>query len=279
MTGRDFAKAWALAFSVVAAAIIVLTTAERTFDRELLKGPIVAIGSSLTAHAIPVGSPGPKGLLGDGRAHARFYKILMSEDETLSLVSRATEAGAGTVLMEANAFSFDFAYTVAAGDDPWLIKLSKRLEDGLNELRRDFKWVLGYEPLAPLEEPEGLNNELVITHEMLSETYPLHLHPPRDPQAIAETLSEAHTRGATVILIAYPRSQTAADYMGAAAQAALVAHLRALADGLGIPLFLPSAAWPDEYFVDTGHMNPRGRARFAAELSAWWAEQAWRPKP
>ncbi|HKX09713.1 MAG TPA: hypothetical protein VJN67_16055 [Stellaceae bacterium] len=279
MTGRDFAKVWALAFSLVAAAIVFLTTAERIFDSQLLKSPIVAIGSSLTAHAIPVRFPEPNGLLGDGRAHARVNEIRMSEDETLSLVSRATEAGASTVLVEANAFAFDFAYTIMADEDPWIIKISKTLEDRINKLRRDFKWLSGYEPLESTEEPGALNNEPVITRKMLSDTYPLHLHLPRDPQAIAETLNEAHSRGTAVILISYPRSQTAANYIGERAQAAIVAHLRALADGLGVPLFMPSPAWPDEYFIDTGHLNARGRARFVAELAAWWAEHAWHPKP
>lgn len=279
MSARQLATAWSIAIALAAAGIIFLTAQERIYDRPFLKGPIVAIGSSLMFHGIPATTPRPGGLLGDGRAHARFHKILMSEDETLSLVSRAVNAGATTVLVDASAFAYDLAFTVADDSDPWIIKSSKALLDLSNRRRSGFKWLLGYQTLNPLDEPETLNSERVVTPHDLASAYPMRLHPLHDPQAVTEVLRDARRKGAEVILIAFPRAQSAADYIGDKAQMALAAHLDALAQSLGIPLFSASPAWPDKYFIDTGHLNARGRARFVAELAAWWAEHAWHPKP
>lgn len=279
MSGRQLATAWAIAIALAAAGVIFLTVEERIYDRPFLKGPIVAIGSSLMFHGIPATSPGSGGLLGDGRAHARFHKILMSEDEAISLVSRAVDAGATTILVDASAFSYDLAFAVADDNDPWIIRISKALVDLSNRRRSDFKWLLGYQTLNPLDEPETLNSERTVTPQDLATAYPMRLHPLHDPQAVVEVLRDARRKGAEVILVSFPKAQSAADYIGEKAQMALIAHLEALAKSLGIPLFSVAPAWANEYFIDTGHLNARGRARFVAELAAWWAEHAWHPKP
>ena len=72
-----------------------------------------------------------------------------------------------------------------------------------------------------------------------------------------------------VVLLAPPRSEAAADYLGEEATKNLESHVRDVANRLDLPVFMPQSFWPNEFFVDQAHLNRRGRQRFCAELAEW----------
>ncbi len=269
MTAGALGRSWALASILVAATLIFLARTERWIDREALGRPVVVIGSSLLLHAVPASLPEKGGLLGDGRGHTRVAIQQISEEQTLSLLSQAMEAGAGTIFVEANSLAFDFAHR----RPPWILQASMGLAQRAYDLRRPIRWLLGREASLGREEAQSLDATSVIEPEALKISHPLHLREPRQPGRLAGILQEARDRGVEIVLVVPPRAQTAADHMGAEAQQTLQAHLAALAGNWGLPLFAPAPAWPDSYFVDHAHMNAQGRARFLAEIAQWWHDR------
>jgi hypothetical protein len=283
VSARKLALAWGAALILAIGAGTALT--RRGTDRAtpaaappatLPAAPVVVIGSSLMAHAVPWHGDGHHSLLGDGRAHVRWAIGAISEAQTLQLVAGALQRGARTVLVEVHPLAFDFAFATPAHDVRPLALANTVLQESrlaATGLRRLLK--LSPTP-APRQarldgEPDTLDRPFETSPRAFAYFYPLHLREPADAVAWAALVQRAREQDAAIILVAPPRSRSAADAMGAAAGEALQRHLKALAQELGVPMFQPGPVWPDDHFIDHAHMNRQGRARFMQELARWRA--------
>ncbi len=283
MSARRLAWVWGAALVLAVGTGLALTrqgadSAIRTaaLPAALPAAPVVVIGSSLMAHVVPWHSDASHSLLGDGRAHVRWAIGAISEAQTLQLVAGALQRGARTVLVEVHPLAFDFAFATPARDRTPLA-MAKDLKARTREAATGLRRLLNLSPtpaprLAVLDtEPDTLDHPFKVPPRAFAYFYPLHLREPDDPEAWAALVQRARQQDAAIILVAPPRSRSAADAMGTAAGEALQRHLAALAQELGMPMFQPGPVWPDDHFVDHAHMNRRGRARFMQELARWRA--------
>lgn len=298
MTSRGLVLIWCVAITLVTLIVIALATftkdAQDNFDK-IPAAPVVIIGSSLMRHAVPPLGYGDDSLLGDGRAHIRLEISSISEGQTVALLRRVLNSDVKTVMIEANALAFDFASSAPAYNQSssWPMALMKPLMDLSTYTRQRVKRVSSLIEKrstsiseAELETKFVVKPGYIASHEAELETkfyvkpnyiashYPLHLRLPKHPEVLEAAQRMAAENGVDLILIAPPRSEFAANAMGAEATEMLRLHFQALAHHLNLPLFQPSAAWPNDHFIDAAHMNRSGRARFLNELAQWWANRS-----
>jgi hypothetical protein len=231
---------------------------------------VVVIGSSMTGHAVPVVPP-PGGLLGDGRAHARWQAGAITEARTLDLLEAAVAAGAETVLVEVNTFATmrrDAAARreggVAAWIDGGLEQLTRRLQASLSALGGRAE--LPVNRNDPDLDPRPWSPRL----DGVARIYPEVLTQPRDPSRLRALLDRASAGGVEVLFFDPPRPEAVAAAMGPDGYAAFLAHLRSVAGAYDTSLLVFETPWPDNLFRDPVHMNRDGRARFLAELPLLW---------
>lgn len=231
---------------------------------------IVVIGTSLVGFAIP---PEGQGLLGEGRDHIRLAAGGMSEDLTLDLCEAALALErTETIVIEAHPFVRDFK------DDRRPSRVHGVLGPGAAQIiqtARDLRpavklslWRAGLrsDPFASLTAEYQVDNADGIRPHTLQRIYPLSIRPPRLEERLDALVAKAKARRVGIILVAPPRSATAARYNGPEVMQRLDQALVALAARLDVPLFAPSGPWPDGLFVDHAHMNRAGRDRFMTEL-------------
>lgn len=272
MTARLAGAAWAVAFLIVAGLLAALLAVPPRRDvPDLPPGVrVVVIGSSMTGHAVPLVPP-PGGLLGDGRAHARWQAGAITEARTLELMEAAVAAQVETVLVEVNTFATmrrDAATRLAGG-------LAARIDGGLEQLTRRLQ-----ASVAAL----GGRADLPVTHkdpdldprpwstrlDDVARIYPEVMTQPRDPARLRAVLDRASAGGVEVVFFEPPRPLSVAAAMGPDGYAAFLAHLRSVAGGYGTRLIVFETPWPDGLFRDPVHMNRDGRARLLAELPVLW---------
>jgi hypothetical protein len=253
-----------------------LLEARRQVDYgKLPVAPVVVIGSSLMRHAVPPLGDKVSGLLGDKRAHARMGINGITEAETVHVLDLVLKNGARTVFIEANALAFDFANGVPeVGWERVRPDVMMRALLSVSTLARESisKW-LKPRPSTLLIDAKELDATFFVRPDDLVNLYPLRLRLPKDPKALEKVLKDANAAGVELILVAPPRSQLAADAMGIEANQTLQQHYQALALNMKLPLFYPATAWPDDHFIDTAHMNRRGRTRFMEELAQWYRQR------
>ena len=276
MTSRGLALIWCVVLALGTASFMALAILGK--DRSAIFGeipaaPVIVIGSSLMRHAVPPLGEGADSLLGDGRAHARLAVSSITESQTVALLGLVLKTGAQTVLIEANPLAFDFASSAPVPDQGRIrpVVVMQSILDLSMQARAPLFGLLY--SLQLTEEAQQLDAAFLVQPNVLAKNYPLHLRNPADPKALEAVLKTATTKGVSLILIAPPRSQLAANAMGTQATETLRQHFQALARRLDLPLFQPSAVWPNDHFIDAAHMNRRGRARFMQELAQWWAHR------
>ena len=280
MTSRGLALIWCVVITLAALVAVALPTFnedEETIFGNIPAAPVIVIGSSLMYHAVPPFGEGTDSLLGDGREHARLAISSITEVQTVDLLQHVLNGGAKTVLIEANALAFDFASRAPASDQGSIraVALTKPLLDLSARARQPLSALINQRPKRHVltSEAEKLDADFSVKLSHMAKLYPLHLRFPAPPEALETALTMAAAAGVEVILIAPPRSQAAANAMGAEATETLRLHFQALAYRLNLPLFQPSAVWPNDHFIDAAHMSRRGRARFLNELAQWWASR------
>lgn len=243
---------------------------------EIPAEPIIAIGSSAFRHAFPPSAEGAQSILGDGRAHLRLAKGDIDEREELDLLEQVLKGSTQTVLLDINPFAFDFARFVEENArfaprvgtqlTAELIEWSRDLDQGLARRRHAQT-----EPLInSLTEEAEIDKPFEFEREKMRLVYPLHLRGPYHLARLAELIARARSRGIEIVLVALPRAHLAAQFFGPDGDAELQSHLVEIARQLGLPLFATETFWPDPLFVDNGHLNRAGRARFLVELREWW---------
>lgn len=270
MSARGLAVCWLLAVALVTSvftALAIRIGSPMTALPDAGNTPVVAIGSSLTRHAVPVDAP-PGGLLGDGRAHLRWDISSISEAQTLELFDRAIDAGVDTIIIEANPLAFDFGTArpqsrfASAVLNPWL--------DMSDRVRRWLKAQVT--STHGVSDADRLNRQLRIDPALLEAIYPLKLRAPREAGRLSELIAEAEAGGLEVIFWAPPRAGITTRYLDSEELGDLERHFVELARTYGVGLLSSGGIWPDDHFVDHAHMNARGRDRFVLELQAWWKE-------
>lgn len=248
---------------------------------EIPEASIAVIGSSLMRYAVPpVGSTGYS-LLSDGRTHVRLALGNITEEQQIALLTRVLASDVEYVFVEIQPFGIDFRF------EEWrqqtflhgLVNQARRFSlTARRALGRKFRRRLKTEstpgqPPSLMSEADKLDAEFHVSQAALSLLYPIHERSLVEKDRLDELISVASARQVKLALIAPPRSQTAADYMGTARSKSLEKHFQKLAEELGVPLFQPARWWTDDYFIDQAHMNRRGRNRFCRELAQWSLER------
>lgn len=276
MSTSQAIAAWAVSFVLAVSIAAVFYTHAPTFEDRVFEGvnaPIVVIGSSLLLFGISPSSDGrDTALLGDGRAHTRLAITALRERESLDLLQKAIESGAETILLEANTFVVDIQHVHrAAQRGPWEV-FKHRVPQFFRPIRAGARAIGGVGSEFDgrfVRDVKGIDTESTFDMGKLTTDYPLVLHPPRYPAEMATIVQDARRAGIEIMLVAPPRPQAAADILGPEVTGALEEQLIGLAANLDLPLFRPEAVWPNQFFVDHGHLNLRGRRRFMSELAAW----------
>jgi hypothetical protein len=242
---------------------------------DLPEAPIVFIGTSLLACGV---APHGRNILGDGRAHARLAASNLDEEHIVALAERVLAAGtAHTIVLEVNPFFRTFASRPEPGDEPvfrrWLAGLQQRLHLIRGVLVARFKAEVGMAPpVTMMLEDKVLRPAPGTQDRQLAATYPLKLREPRTAAQLQALVARARASGREIVFVLPPRPLRAVRHQGVAVVARQDARAAALASHLGVRLIPPRPllddAWPDELFVDHGHLNPAGRARWAQELAA-----------
>ena len=276
MTNRGLVLIWCAVITsvtLVVVAMAALTNDEVASFDNIPAVPVIAIGSSLMKHAVPPLGSGTGSLLGDGRAHARLAINGITEGQTVALLKHVLSNGAKTVLIEASALAFD-SVSRTPTPNQGIISPDVLMKPFL-DLSARVRWYLGafirQQPRFT-QEVKKLDADFSAKPAEVAKNY-LRLRSPAHPEALEVAISIAAANGVDLILIAPPRSQLFANVTGPEATEALHLHFQTIAHQLNLPIFQPSAVWSNEYFIDAGHMNGRGRARFLDELAQWWARR------
>lgn len=275
MTARLALAIWGAALALVALALAFLWLVPplRGIPNLPPATPVVIIGSSMTGYAVPLRPP-PEGVLGDGRAHARWQTGAITEARTLELLEGALDAGAQTVLVEANAFASSRAAARRARDRHLAGQLDLALSDMTDRLQTALFTLRG-RPAQPVNrrEPDLSPRPWYPERENLTAMFPAPLTSPEDPARLTAALDRARAQGTEVVFFEPPRPASVVAAQTPEGYAALMQHLHAFANGYGSTFISFGNDWPDTLFRDRGHMNADGRARFLRELPQAWKER------
>lgn len=284
MKGRSWLIVWLVALmapAAIALLLIIGTPMEQT--GKLPRGDVVAIGSSLMFYALP--NQPRDGFLGDMRSSQVLAISSIREDTALRLLRAAIANKAETVFLEVNPFVFDFrlpaeyyGHTPAATWTRMLDRVSQKLRTGLADrlgLRKGalFPNEMSLAEQLLLKKPTRFKRRFDGVIDRPEQYYPVNVRSPRQLSALRRTVAQAIRRGATVVLVVPPRSQTAMDLMGEDNAHALAQQIDSLAEELDLPVFSPGPNWSDEFFRDRAHLNTYGRDRFISALRDWWSQR------
>lgn len=279
MTLRAVVLAWLSACAIATLVLIGLAHIEKRSSLldSLPEAPIVVIGSSLMRHAFPEQGPA-RAPIGDGQTYVRFAVSGLVEHKALDLVDLVLKGPTKVILIEINPIAFDFAFEERDQREIWPFSplwVLKKLRGFSDQARLGLRAVVdtfgGAEPVTQqMTAPARPDHPFFVDKDLLARLYPLFLRPPREVERLRLQIARAREKGIEIVLLAPPRSTTAASYIGKDASKQIQLHLAAVAEKFGLPLFQPAFAWPDNLFVDQAHLNRTGASRFQQELAAWW---------
>ncbi len=268
MTGRRLAMIWgvAVALALVLALALVGALGIRApaltdqLARLADSGPRnIFIGSSLMEAAIPPrsGTEAPLGF-----PHQRF-SIRGIDEHRLLMMAEAAASRADTIFIEAGSLLLEFGPPSAAWPASAIFDFSDRVRDEVNSVWRTRRLDLQREGQY-LEQAYDIEADLAAgpADEPRLRT-PAAMDRWRD---LALIMAE---KGGRLILLDFPRSETAASRLDDEMRDGLPLLVRGLARELDVALFQPAPFWSDDHFADRAHMNARGRERYLRELRAW----------
>lgn len=236
---------------------------------DLRAAEVAFIGTSLTLQAVPLDAP-PAGLLRDGRRHLRLAISAGSEEQMTALLEGAVAAGVREIFVEANPYLHSFRERpwflglIAAGWQEAVHDFGRSIRDSIRGLvtetrRGTWSHVSQNDVLRAHGEYDGDTSDL-------SRLYPLRFHLPKDPARLMRVLAEARQQGRRIVFIVFPRSTTAAAYLGAELAREQARYVNLLAQRYEVEVWDLSGPWPDNHFYDQAHVNERGRERFLTIL-------------
>jgi hypothetical protein len=283
MTRRAIVLAWVGACVMATLILIGLVHIEQRSSSldSLPEAPIVVIGSSLMRHAFPEQGPA-KAPIGEDQPYVRFAVSSLDEHEALDLLDRVLKEPTKVILVEINPIAFDFAFEERQRREgrffspAWVLNGLREFSDRARlGLRAVVDTLSGAATVTQqVTAPPRPDRPFYIDQDLLARLYPLFLRPPREAGRLRLQIARAREKGIEIVLLAPPRSTAAANYIGEDVTLQIRKHLAAVAEGLGLPLFQPAVAWPDNLFVDQAHLNRAGARRFQEELAAWWGQRS-----
>lgn len=265
MTPRQVLLAWLLGPLVLLGALALAARIAPGPERRFDGAPVVAIGSSLTMHAMPASFA-----LSDGRQVRRIGISVPSERQLLTLVEAAIAERSRVVLLEAAPFVADFAFEPQHGCSAPALGLRQGLRraqvDVVDRLRRLFGQRTS---LDGLPDPRRLDRPQEIDPTVMATFYPLTLHAPCEGERLRELVARAKAQGTRIELLALPRSPYGEERLGRVQSDGLGQLTEAMAADLGVPLLPPAKLWTNAEFTDHAHLNARGRERYLRDLDVW----------
>lgn len=272
-SGRTMSAVWMCAVALATACMAGLLRIGEEPDPELkwLRTPPFAlvIGTSLVRHAFPP-ELAAKDLFSQATNNDRIGRAAspgLTDSETIGRLERAIDAGVKNIFIEID----PLLRTIRPDQIPDNLRMLRDFSDKLRgaalQLLSSRSSVVDNDTFDPLFYSRAYNGNTVE----LALYYPVAAHPPRDPVSIAKALATARQRGLDVVWIAMPRSETAANYFGAAFEAAFEKQLQEFAAGFDATIWRPAQFWPNRYFVDQSHLNAAGRTRLLSEFGLYVA--------
>lgn len=233
---------------------------------------IVFIGSSLAAHALPVGDL-PRGVIEDGRTHEVFSAPGITEELSNKLLARAVDSGAQTIFVEINAYAHEMIPTsepaLVGPFEPAMKEIGSRMTIAARSL-------LGMKsPPVHIVSTGSRKTERTLDPRGLqpSQFYWFLEHEPADPEELRDLLARAREAGVEVLFFSPPRPLTSIRAIGSDGLEDLQQHVVKVADSFNVPLWLSPLPWPDDHFMDiNAHTNSLGRTRFQKELTQWYRD-------
>ncbi len=279
MNAHQVLTAWSLA---LLGNVLFFSAAHHASKSPLIQHwdkPIAVVGTSLVAHGLPDGHSITGSLLGDGRKHVRVGLANPTELEILTVANQALAQNPQLLFLEANPFIRSFNPTV--NRDPDCRSSLKQIKDGINNIINSVfssahdsaLRIMGrnrnttrVEGLEPTELDLGKNqNSSPDTSQ-----YPMHPRPVLCPEHLRKFLLAAKAKKKQVILVLPPRSSYGEKFAGLGSSRALDLQAKKMAATYRLELFSPTGPWPNALFIDSAHLNQRGRERFLLELQNWW---------
>lgn len=273
-SGRAVAAVWlcAIALSISLMAGLLRASQERDPESKWLESPPFAlvIGTSLMRRALPLEYPA-RALFaeaGNDDRVARSASPNLSDAESIQRIQRAIDLDVKKIFVEIDPLLRSFGPDqVLPAHVPMVRDFSERLRAAMLQLL--FRKASATQDAAPDPLFDGSifdgNRSKLATYD------PVVVHAPRDPAAIAKALATARRRGAEIVWIAMPRTETVASYFGPAIEIGFDEQLQAFAAKFNATIWRPARSWPNEFFYDQAHLNAAGRARFLSELRLYLA--------
>lgn len=263
---------WIAAFAIALAGLVLLARPAQLPRPGFDAVEVAVIGTSLVHRAIPAtGKPGE--LLPGRGAHFRIGLAAPSREEILLLVEQASEAGVGTVLIEANPLIFTLSgHTANLHCNSLSCRVRYRVAQERRKLAAGARALLGMPSADEIRLINALGEPVerqwaYSTGPMRGESFTFH---ELDNADIVETIARTKARGVEIILLLPPRSPSAELLLPEGQAQELASRAEALSEELDVPLFAPHEGWSDADFVDRAHMSRQGRERFLRELREWW---------
>ena len=226
----------------------------------------VLVGSSLSLAALP-DDDRYANVLSPDRATLVASLQGISESHSISIFRAAVAADAHTVLLEANAYAHEFN---GLRNHPWAATLANLISETGRRLTLVARAAAGLSATEHGRVRLGRLHADQQEFELMGPVEPL-LFPRNiwDTAGLEEALADARRHGIRVLLF-WPPLPEGGFGRDPVRYAEISDHVRALAKQYALPVWVPSAPWPDQLFMDNfGHLNARGRVRFAAEIGAW----------
>jgi hypothetical protein len=266
-----------LAATVIAVGFIWLTL-ERIPDtitlptefESAVKHNSVLVGSSLSWSALPVG-PAYTNTLDPTQRTVVATLDSISEAHSIQILQSAIAAGADTVLLEVNALAHEYDgmrnFPLGATLASVLAETGKRLT---LIVRRDVGLPIGDYGQVRLGRIPADRQGFLLAGQASPRLFPREIW---DKRALEDALATASRRHIRVLLF-WPPLPEGGFGQESVRYNEIKRHIVNLAEDYGVPVWVPSAPWPDRLFMDNfGHLNAKGRRRFAAEIADWVASQ------
>lgn len=273
MTPRIFASVWTVVLMLTVGSIMMIWNWQHVTELHTLEAetPIVVIGSSLSAAAIPQDQV-QDGLLGDNRRHVVWFFPAISASQTMALGRKAIEDGARVILIELNAFAYSYPRRVIRQDylPGWVAALGDWSDDFTEHLRATISLAADSNRTA-VDYPEFQDSwDGVMRWQRNTALQP---SGSEYTETLASLIEIAARQNIDVVFFEPPRHRQLLHEIARELEMPLHRYLRTQVMPPNATAMLVSAAWPDALFADeAAHLNLSGQARFLAELRRSWRQ-------
>ncbi len=241
-------------------------------DDFALSKDMVFVGSSLTRNFIPVESP-PGGMFKDGRTHTRVAVDAIEESQSNWIVEKVLEQRPKMVFVEIYAYirEFNRNYVISKAEQRLGLGWLQEKLFALSEAEHmTLRFLASKNPLRyKTTDPEyfdktgvGLDRDLIIA-------YPVFYRAQKEPERLLSIVRRAKETGVCLVFLAQSNSEHTANYVGKQSLNELTESILTFERTYGVKVWRPAElVWPNELYIDEGHMNRLGRERYLNELGS-----------